>query len=69
MFNQLTNTHRGMIFAFLGYTVFAFSDTSVKWLSEAGYSVYQIIVVDTAIGAALMLLCCLLYTSPSPRDA
>lgn len=55
MFNHLTNTHKGMLLALFGYTAFSFSDTSVKWLSEQGYSIYQIIAVDTAIGAALML--------------
>ena len=57
MINHLSQTQKGMLFAFTGYTMFAFSDASVKWLSEQGYSLYQIIAVDTAIGAALMLLC------------
>ncbi|NCT41690.1 MAG: DMT family transporter [Alphaproteobacteria bacterium] len=56
MFNHLTNTHKGMLLALFGYTAFSFSDTCVKWLSEQGYSIYQIIVMDTAIGALLMLL-------------
>ncbi|MFK7839813.1 MAG: DMT family transporter [Bdellovibrionales bacterium] len=60
MFNHLTAnlsaTHRGMILALAGYTAFAFSDTCVKWLSEQGYSIFQIIVFVTAIGSALMLL-------------
>ena len=55
MFNHLTNTHKGMLIALLGYTAFSFSDACVKWLSEQGYSVFQIIAVDTAIGAMLML--------------
>jgi len=56
MFNQLTATHKGMLLALIGYTAFAFSDTSVKWLSEQGYSIYQIIATNTGIGACLMVL-------------
>lgn len=55
MFNHLTATHKGMLLALIGYTAFSFSDTSVKWLSEHGYSIYQIIAVNTGIGALLML--------------
>jgi len=55
MFNHLTATHKGMLLALIGYTAFSFSDTSVKWLSEQGYSIYQIIAVNTGIGSALML--------------
>ena len=57
MFNHLTATQKGLALAFIGYTCFAFSDANVKYLtSELGYSTYQLIVVDTAIGAAMMLL-------------
>ena len=55
MFNHLTNTQKGMALALIGYTAFSFSDASVKWLSVQGYSVFQIIAVDTAIGSLLML--------------
>ena len=56
MFNHLTNTQKGMLLALGGYTAFAFSDTSVKYLSTLGYSIYQIIAVDTALACMLMLL-------------
>lgn len=56
MFNQLTATQKGMALALAGYTAFAFSDTSVKILSERGFSVFQIVTVDCAIGAALLLV-------------
>lgn len=55
MFNHLTATQKGMLIAFCGYTAFAFSDTSVKYLSTLGYSIYQIIAVDTALACLLML--------------
>ncbi len=56
MFNHLSSTHKGMLLALIGYTAFSFSDANVKYLSELGYSIYQIIAVDTAIGAMLMLV-------------
>lgn len=55
MFNHLTQTQKGMALALTGYTAFAFSDANVKFLTEKGYSTFQIITVDTAIGAVLML--------------
>ncbi|MCC6598569.1 MAG: DMT family transporter [Alphaproteobacteria bacterium] len=45
-----------MVLAFAGYTAFAFSDTCVKILAERGYSIYQIVTIDTGIGALLLLL-------------
>lgn len=56
MFLHLNSTLRAIIFAFAGYTAFAWSDASVKFLTERGYSIFQIITVDTAIGV-LLLLC------------
>ena len=53
---HLTHTQKWMLVAFCGYTSFAFSDTSVKYLSTLGYSIYQIISVNTATAAILMLL-------------
>lgn len=55
MFNHLTHTQKGMLLALAGYTAFSFSDVNVKYLAEQGYSIFQIIAVDTAIGCALML--------------
>lgn len=55
MFNHLTQTQKGMLLALTGYTAFSFSDANVKYLAELGYSIYQIVAVDTAIGACLML--------------
>jgi len=56
MFNHLTATQKGMAFALIGYTAFAFSDICVKYLSEAEYSNLQIIASITGIGACLMLV-------------
>mgnify|MGYP001796503019 CR=1 FL=1 len=56
MFNHLTNTQKGMLLAFGGYTAFAFSDASVKYVSTLGYSIYQIISVNTALACLLMLV-------------
>lgn len=56
MLSHLGKTQRGMALAFAGYTAFAFSDVCVKILTERGYSIYQIVTVDTAVGALLLLL-------------
>lgn len=56
MFLHLSPTLKAMILAFLGYTAFAWSDASVKFLTERGYSIFQIITIDTTIGV-LLLLC------------
>lgn len=56
MLSHLGKTQRGMALAFAGYTAFAFSDVCVKILAGRGYSIYQIVTVDTAVGAALLLL-------------
>lgn len=51
----LSSTQRGMALAFGGYTAFAFSDVCVKLLTERGYSIFQIITVDTAFASLLLL--------------
>ena len=56
MFTHLPNTQKGMLLAFGGYTAFAFSDASVKYVSTLGYSIYQIISVNTALACLLMLV-------------
>lgn len=56
MFLHLSPSLRAMIIAFAGYTAFAWSDASVKFLAEQGYSIFQIITVDTAVGVILLLL-------------
>jgi drug/metabolite transporter (DMT)-like permease len=56
MFAHFSKTQKGMALAFTGYTGFALSDTCVKWLTVQGYSISQIITVDTAMGACLLLM-------------
>lgn len=56
MLSHLGKTQRGMALAFAGYTAFAFSDTCVKILSGRGYPAHQIVTVNTAVGALLLLL-------------
>jgi drug/metabolite transporter (DMT)-like permease len=46
---------RAMALAFAGYTAFSMSDTCVKILAQRGYSVFEIITIDS-LAACLFLL-------------
>lgn len=52
---SLTNKQKGMLYAFLGYTSFGFSDTCAKWAS-AHYSVFQINASNYLIASITLLL-------------
>ena len=54
MFNQLSPTYKGILFALLGYTCFAGSDFCAKWLTQL-YSIYQVITIDSAVACGLLL--------------
>ena len=51
---SLTVVQKGMLFAFLGYTSFAFADIGAKWLTTQ-FSVYQVIFMDHVMACTLML--------------
>ncbi len=52
---SLTNKQKGMLYAFLGYTSFGFSDTCAKWAS-AHYSVFQVNASNYLIACLVLLL-------------
>ncbi|MBL4804330.1 MAG: DMT family transporter [Alphaproteobacteria bacterium] len=52
---SLSAVHKGMLFAFLGYTAFAFADICAKWLT-AQFSVYQVIFMDQFMSCVFLLL-------------
>ncbi len=51
---SLTAVQKGMLFAFLGYTAFAFADIGAKWLTTQ-FSVYQVIFMDHLTACMIML--------------
>lgn len=55
MFSTLSPIQKGMIFALAGYTGFAWSDATVKFLT-GGYPVFQIIFTIMAFSALYMLI-------------
>lgn len=52
---QLTDKQKGMLYAFLGYTSFGFSDTCAKWAST-DYSVFQINASNYLIASLALIL-------------
>lgn len=54
MFKSLNTTQKGMVWALLGYSAFALSDTCAKFLT-AEYSFWQIICLDTGLAAVFMI--------------
>lgn len=53
MLSKLTSAQKGMLYAILGYTAFAFADVNAKWLVK-DFSIYQLIVVQTGIATLLL---------------
>ncbi len=55
MFNHLSISHKGMLFAFIGFTAFAFGDVASKWLT-ADYPIFQVVFVNHGIACLYLLL-------------
>lgn len=54
MFNHLSTSYKGMLFAFAGFTAFAFGDVASKWLTT-DYPVFQVIFVNHGIACLYLL--------------
>lgn len=52
---KLSTKQKGMLYAFLGYTGFAFADTCAKWLSDH-YSFYQVANTNYLVAVVTLLL-------------
>ena len=52
---------KGILYALLGYACFAISDTSSKWLTTYGYSVFQVLLANGLFGSLSMLFYRRLY--------
>jgi drug/metabolite transporter (DMT)-like permease len=53
LLNTLSPVHKAMLFAFIGYAAFAFSDVAVKILSDR-YAIYQILCIAFLLAALLL---------------
>lgn len=58
--NTLSPVHKGMLFSFVGYAGYAWSDIAIKYLAKT-YQIYEIITIDMLLATAL-LLCVYPYT-------
>lgn len=56
-----SNIFKGITYALLGYACFALSDTTSKWLTSHGYSVFQVLFFNGVFGSLSMLLYRRLY--------
>ncbi|MEM7651308.1 MAG: DMT family transporter [Pseudomonadota bacterium] len=59
IFSQLSKAHKGILYAFIGFTAFAFGDVASKWLT-ADYSFFQVVFINHSI-AIIYLLALLQY--------
>lgn len=53
MLAKLSPSQKGMLYAILGYTSFAFADTNAKWLVQ-DFSIYQLIVLQTGLATLFL---------------
>lgn len=65
MFQNLSNTQKGIAFALIGYTSFSFADLCIKWLSNL-YPIFQITAMNGVFG--LLTCVCLMPLLGVPRD-
>ena len=56
MFNALSPTYKGLLFALVGYSCFACADAGTKWLTQH-YSIYQTIAMENVFSMLIILAC------------
>ncbi len=54
-FRDLSNAHKGMVLALVGFTSYAFSDVCAKWLAQE-FSIYQVIFINNLCASIILLL-------------
>ncbi|MCD8497976.1 MAG: DMT family transporter [Alphaproteobacteria bacterium] len=55
MLSPFAQHHRGILFALLGYTSFAFADANSKWLLSQGFENIQLIVTQNGLASLLLI--------------